>query len=367
MSSELLQGRAGHCSSEERPNSARAEGILPEPTRREADLGLLKEAARDAFLSGAAGLQLVEERVRSCLDSEAEVLSSISRYLLELGGKRIRPLLAVLLTKLFGISSYPKSLIDAAAGVELIHMATLLHDDIIDQSPTRRNHPSAFIKFGVSPTLLAGDFLLVKAFGLCAKLDPYIIQATERACIELTEGEVLEGTLADGRRLSLEQYVNIISKKTASLFQLAAGIGAFSAGVTPADLSRVEQFGRAAGLAFQIVDDILDVVADADLLGKPSGTDLKQKTPSLPNILWLESGDPRALEFFSIEQPNRAQCDSALEVLRSSDIIAQSRAVARQHADTAQAALHGLEADTLDLTVRDRLLSLVEYTLERCL
>lgn len=340
---------------------------LPESTQRQEALGVLQESAKTAFIAGADGLQLIEQRIKDCLGSEAEVLSEISHYLLGLGGKRIRPLLSVLVARMFKSPELSSELLDAAAGIELIHMATLLHDDIIDQSPRRRSKPSAYVEYGLAETLLTGDFLLVKAFGLCAKLDPYIIEQTERACIALTEGEVLEGTLLHGRKISLEQYCDIIGKKTASLFGLATAVGAHCAGQAPEVRDSLFNFGYSAGRAFQMVDDILDITADEDLLGKPSGTDLKQRTPSLVNILWIESGDSRALEFFSAETVSPEDCASAQEILCGSEVLLQAKNIAAQEAQIARESLLSLNQNSINTDLQKSLLALVDYTIERAL
>ena len=369
MSSEQLHRSSNSGSSNpgsSNPGSSNT-ATLPIAAGREDALGLLQESAKAAFLAGAEGQALVDARIRSCLGSEAPVLREISEYLLNLGGKRIRPLLAILSAKLFRAEELSEQLIDAAAGIELIHMATLLHDDIIDESPTRRSQPSAFVRYGMPPTLLTGDFLLVKAFGLCARLDPYIIERTERACIELTEGEVLEGKLEPTRSLSIDGYLDIISKKTASLFSLASAVGAFSTGADPSHVERLSRFGHAAGMAFQMVDDILDVTADEDLLGKPSGTDLKQRTPSLVNMLWLDSGDPRAKQFFRDPAPSLKQCQSTVAYLKSSAIIDEARRMARQSAQDARSQLENLPSAVISTDIRATLLALIEYTLQRCL
>ena len=365
MSSEQLQRNpnlpGSKSSSESIPRA------LPLAAGREDALGLLHESAKAAFLAGADGQLAVDKRIRSCLRSDAAALKEISEYLLNLGGKRIRPLLAILAARLFKSDQLSTQLIDAAAGIELIHMATLLHDDIIDESPTRRSQPSAFIRFGLPPTLLTGDFLLVKAFGLCARLDPYIIERTEQACIELTEGEVLEGKLEPSRTLSIEGYLDIISKKTASLFSLASAVGAYSAGADAEHVERLSRFGHAAGMAFQMVDDILDVTADEDLLGKPSGTDLKQRTPSLVNMLWLDSGDPSASAFFQQAEPSGEACQAAVSYLRSSTVIEEARGMATQTAENARQLLEALPPAAVCADTRSKLLALIEYTLQRCL
>ena len=141
-------------------------------------------------------LKLVENRIKSVLGSDAKKLTEISSYLLNLGGKRVRPLLCLISADLYNkIGREKQEVIDVAAGIELIHMATLLHDDIIDKSPTRRGKKTAYLEFGSDATLLAGDFLFVRAFGLCGMLDKFTIKSTEASCGAVIEGEQLEGFL----------------------------------------------------------------------------------------------------------------------------------------------------------------------------
>ena len=327
----------------------------------------LQSTIRQTFLEALPVLEQVESRISQSLHSEAALLVEIADYLHKLGGKRIRPLLCVLSYKLFKPSSVSNALVEVAAGIELIHMATLLHDDIIDHSPTRRNKPSAFSKYGLPATLLTGDFLLVKAFGMCAKLDQYIIQCTEQACIELTEGELLEGIIDLSKKYTFEEYLQVIEKKTSALFWLASAAGAHLAQATPEEVNLLREFGRIAGATFQIVDDILDVVADEDLLGKPAGTDLKQKTPSLINILWLERDPDTASAFFNNKEVTPAQCQEALEVIKSSGIIEEARQIAHKHSTLAKDALLQLDQSRVDEHLRTQLIGLLEYTLQRCL
>lgn len=336
----------------------------------------LKARTQLIFGKAAPGLALVEARIRSVFNSEAEILAEISRYLFELGGKRIRPILAILTEALFKVASPSQTLIDAAAGIELIHMATLLHDDIIDQSAKRRNKESAYLKYGFTSSLLAGDFLWVRAFGLCAHLGEFIVRKTEAACVELTEGEVLEKRLntssTDFQIPSRKDYLQVVDKKTASLFALSAAVGAYCASNRKSKLSdvepevaAVENFGRSAGLCFQMVDDILDVISTEDLLGKPSGADLKQHTPSLINILWLESADPRAKEFFSKEQHSPEELAETIEYLKKSKVISEARNLAQSEAEKAKEFLNSLPAEIVDEDVRSLLITLVDFTVER--
>lgn len=329
-------------------------------------LGLLKLSVKAAFMGGALGLRDVENKIRSALSSDAQILTDISTYLLELGGKRMRPLLTILVSQLFKMEKPTKELIDAAAGIELIHMATLLHDDIIDQSPLRRSKPSAYSQFGLSPTLLTGDFLLVKAFGLCALLDDFVIQETEKACVALTEGEVTEGTLNEIESITLERYLTVVEKKTASLFALSSVVGAYLSGASTEQIAKLRVFGKYAGIAFQMIDDILDITADEDLLGKPAGTDLRQKTPTLVNLLWLEEEPDKAKKFFNSEQ-SEEEIKNTLSYLSRSTVINKARLIAKDYAGRATNALLSIPEENIDIKVRSQLFSLLDYTLERCL
>jgi octaprenyl-diphosphate synthase len=342
-----------------------ADGFFPQAAQREEQLGQLKKAAKETFFSASPALNSVEQRIRGKIAEQESPFGEIATYLLDLGGKRIRPLLAILCARLYRMHEPTDQLIDVAAGVELVHMATLLHDDIIDQSPTRRNKTSAFAKFGIAPTLLAGDFLLARAFGLCTNVDSFVIRETEHACVALSEGELLEGYLDSGRTLVFDDYVEIVSKKTAALFALASLSGAHIAGAEMADVERMRRFGLGVGVAFQMIDDILDVTADEDLLGKPAGTDLRQRTPSLVNVMWLASGDRQATEFFGNTSPGTQACRDAVAYLKSSMIIAQCRAFAQERAEKAKESLVAANGRDIDETARAQLLSIVDYTIER--
>lgn len=318
----------------------------------------------ELFAAQVEGLALVEDKVGASLGSDAELLTTISQYLQNLGGKRIRPLLALSSFALCRTDKSPdikpdSPLIEATAGIELIHMATLLHDDIIDKSLFRRNSESAFSKFGLAPTLLAGDFLLVKAFGMCARLSNFVIENTERACIELTEGELLEGDLSEGRVVTLDEYRVVIEKKTASLFALSCCIGGHFAGSSDKDIELLRQFGNEAGVLFQMVDDILDVTATTDLLGKPSGIDLVQKTPTLPNILWLESGSKEAEKFFSQDD---GDVKAAIASLKEDGIIERSMAEVEKCKIKTLGFLDKIESNKQE---SDRLKGLLDYTVSR--
>jgi octaprenyl-diphosphate synthase len=310
------------------------------------------------------GLAAVEDLVRSKLESEAPLLQEIGTYLLELGGKRMRPVLALLCARAFGMREPSRELIEVAAGIELIHMATLLHDDIIDKSPLRRHRESALHRYGMESSLLCGDFLLTRAFSLCAHLDEPIIEATEQACIDLTEGEILETPLT-AERHDIESSLRIARKKTASLFRLAAFSAAHLSVGTPEVEAQACAFGEQLGIAFQILDDVLDVIASEATLGKRAGQDLRERKPAIVNVLWLASGSSRArtlLEAAKDESHEEQFVREALAELRSSPTIREARALAEQHAERARSALHEAASgrgSTAELEL------LIDYTLSR--
>jgi octaprenyl-diphosphate synthase len=240
------------------------------------------------------GLEAVAKKVSDSFTCESSILLDTAGYLFSLGGKRLRPVFTILMAQSFSLNPEDHDLVQIAAGIELIHLATLLHDDIIDNSTLRRNAPSPLVKFGMPATLLTGDFLLVRAFGLCAQLDKEIINATEEACVNLVEGEISEGSLTDSIP-TIDDYINqIAAKKTAALFALGAFAAGHLAGLTIPEKNLLRDVGRDLGISFQILDDILDVTSNDQVLGKAIGTDIRERKPSIINILWLQSGSQLA-------------------------------------------------------------------------
>ena len=313
------------------------------------------------------GMSQVERLIEKKLVSEAPLLQEISTYLFSLGGKRMRPVLALMSGKALGLPKASDELVQVSAGIELIHMATLLHDDIIDKSPLRRHKESPFIKYGIDTTLLTGDFLLTRAFSLCSHLDEFIVNATESACIELTEGEILEVPLHH-KQHTINEYLTIARKKTASLFRLAALSGAHLASTSDECSYAMGRFGENLGIAFQILDDVLDVVAEENLLGKRSGMDIRERKPSIVNLLWLASGDPEAKPLLlDPGSDDEKFAERAVTLLRKSPVIEEASALARTYASAAEKEL--IAAAELCTTVNQDtfqgLKSLIYYTLER--
>lgn len=328
----------------------------------------LKQGSVFQALKSTPGLNDVERLMRSKFASESKLLSEIPEYLMDLGGKRIRPVLTLVAARALGMSTPSRELIEVAAGIELIHMATLLHDDIIDCSPLRRHKESPFLKYGSTNSLLCGDFLLVRAFSLCAHLDSFIIDETERACIELTEGEIEEIPLHK-KTGSLKDSLDIARKKTASLFRLcAASASHLAANYKPAT-DALSSFGENLGIAFQILDDILDVVSDEATLGKKAGIDIHERKPSIVNVFWLEENTPLSRELLKAPEGTEEEyIAQAIAELRSSRAVQKARALASDYAAKARAALHEgarlcpkpIHEDSLRL-----LEALIDFTLAR--
>lgn len=320
-----------------------------------------------ALAESLPGFAEVERIVQSKFNSEAPLLSEISSYLFKLGGKRIRPVMTLMTGALFGLKAPPRELIEVAAGIELIHMATLLHDDIIDKSPLRRHKKSPFAAYGTEATLLAGDFLLTRAFSLCAHLDTFIIDRTEEACVALTEGEVLEIPL-HLQSHSIESSLTIARKKTAALFWLGGQCGAHLAKAGDVATKAMAEFGDAIGTAFQILDDILDVTSSDEVLGKPAGLDLIERKPSLVNVLWLQSGSKLAKELLVAPGGNEEEFRAlALAELRSGEVVKEARKIADSFATSARQALDRAVAasSNVDSTIAHQYRALVDYTLAR--
>src|SRR5262245_25022879 len=180
-------------------------------------------------------LARVEDRLAAELTSREERLEEIAGHLVRAGGKRVRPLVVLLVFHATAVAGRARrdDAVEAAVALELIHSATLLHDDIIDGGETRRGRPSALARFGVADTLVAGDFLFSRAFALCARFEAEVVRWAAEACVRLTEGEVLQGRLRHDPRVTLEDYVEIIERKTASLFAAGARTAAHLAGAPP--------------------------------------------------------------------------------------------------------------------------------------
>lgn len=289
----------------------------------------------------AAELELVEKKLVSQIQSREPLLNKIAHYLVSAGGKRVRPAVAILVFRACG-GENPQDIIDIATALELIHSASLLHDDIIDGGETRRGKPSAYRNFGLANTLVAGDFLFGRAFALCGRFEEKVITWATEACISLTEGEVMQGRFRRNPAVTPEDYLEIISRKTAALFSQGARLGAYLAGASEVVIESLATCGYCAGMAFQIVDDLLDVEGDGDLTGKPIGIDLKDGNPSLPLVMAIPL-DAEVRRVFEKQEPTTQEIQLALEKVRNSGVMVEAQQLARSYGQQALAALEHLE------------------------
>jgi octaprenyl-diphosphate synthase len=288
----------------------------------------------------ATELERVEQRLASLLNSREPLLNEIGHYLIGAGGKRVRPMVAILTFRACG-GDDPTDIIDVATALELIHTASLLHDDIIDGSETRRGRASALQRFGLADTLVAGDFLFGQAFALCGRFDERLISWATTACISLTEGEVMQGRFRHNPAVTVDDYLEMIARKTAALFAQGARIGSTLAGAPEELVERMAECGFCVGMAFQIIDDLLDVVGDGNLTGKPVGIDLKEGNPSLPVVLAIRR-DPEVKRVFQKKHPTSEETALALERIRRSGVLTDVRQLAESYGRQALTALEKL-------------------------
>jgi len=304
-------------------------------------------------------LRLVEARLAELLRSREPLLSDISSYLIGSGGKRVRPLVTILMYRACG-GSVLTDIVDVATALELIHSATLLHDDIIDNSEVRRGKDSALRKYGLAHTLVTGDFIFSRAFQLCARFEERLINWAAEACIALTEGEVMQGRYRHNPAVTLDDYLEIISRKTASIFQQGARTAAYLAGAADPVIEAMAECGFNVGMTFQIIDDLLDVEGSAARVGKPIGIDLRDGNPSLPIVLAI-ARDAEVARIFRKPEPTLAEVDDALVRIRNSGVLRNVRELAYQYGTQARSNMDVL-ASSAD---RTQLLALIDQLTER--
>ena len=304
-------------------------------------------------------LKHFNDHFRSALRSKIAFVDLIARYIVKRKGKKIRPALVFLTAKACG--EVNETTYRGASLVEILHTATLIHDDIIDGAETRRGKASAYKKFGLKNTLVAGDFLFIKAFEFAGKFDDTVVQWTADACALLTEGETLQGFFNRNRSVTLDDYVEIVKRKTASLFQTGAKVGAYLAGAQPAIVEETDRYGLNMGIAFQMIDDILDIVGHIELLGKPTGMDIRDGNPSLPIILALNEGQSAVGEAFQCGKPTEAQVAAALEAIKTGSAIQRSKTISNRYAEEALKSIKKLPPSIY----RNGLKTLVQLIIDR--
>jgi heptaprenyl diphosphate synthase len=310
----------------------------------------------------AKGLVAVESRLEEVVGSAHPLLDASARHLVAAGGKRVRPMLTLLASHL-GDPATP-AVIDAAVVVELTHLATLYHDDVMDEANVRRGAPSANTRWTNTVAILTGDYLFARASDLTAGLGTEVTHIQSRTFARLVEGQIAEtaGPL-DGAD-PVQHHLQVLADKTGSLIATSARLGAMLAGAPARDVETVARFGELYGLAFQLSDDLIDIASEAVDSGKTPGTDLREGIRTLPVLLVLASTDDdsaRLRELLAGDLGDDDRLAEALTLLRAHPAMTEARRRLTAYADEACAAAGELP----DGPCRGALLALTEFVLAR--
>ncbi|WP_111766571.1 polyprenyl synthetase family protein [Nakamurella deserti] len=305
------------------------------------------------------GLATVEDLLDKELQSEFGFVTETASHLMHAGGKRFRPLFTLVAAGIGPRPDAPEVAI-AAAVVELVHLATLYHDDVMDEAEVRRGAKSANARWDNSIAILTGDFLFAHASRLVADLGPDAVRIIAETFAELVTGQTRE-TVGPGPTGSpIEHHLLVLDEKTASLIDTCARYAGMFSGATDAEIAALRRYGRAVGVAFQIADDIIDIVS-ADS-GKTPGTDLREGVPTLSALYTIAAGtDSRLIDLVSRPLRDEAEVAEAVALLSASDGMVQARQTLDSYAGEAAAALSDLPPSS----ARDALTSLTRFVVER--
>ncbi len=310
----------------------------------------------------AADMQAIDGVIRSRLHSDVPLIRQVAEYIIGGGGKRLRPALVVLSAGAFGYSGTRHH--ELAAVIEFIHTATLLHDDVVDESALRRGQATANSLFGNAASVLVGDFVYSRAFQMMVQAgDMRILEVLAEATNIIAEGEVLQ--LMNCRNPDIEEdgYLQVIRCKTAKLFEAATRIGALLGGAPVQAEAAMARYGAHLGTAFQLIDDVLDYSSDHTVIGKNIGDDLAEGKPTLPLIYAMRKGTPAQVAAVrrAIEAGGLDELPVVLEAIRETGALDYARDRAGTEATLARAELTGL-ADTRQ---REFLLQLADFSVTR--
>jgi octaprenyl-diphosphate synthase len=333
---------------------------MPADARRPADFAHVRDLA-------AADMQRVDTLIRQRLSSDVVLINQIADHIIASGGKRLRPMLHVLAAGAAGYTGEQQ--IKLAAVIEFIHTSTLLHDDVVDESDLRRGRKTANALWGNAASVLVGDFLYSRSFQLMVELDDMrIMRILADTTNTIAEGEVLQLLNIGNADVSEAAYLAVIERKTAVLFAAATELGGILGGLPDAQIAALREYGMQLGYAFQIADDLLDYVSDADTLGKNIGDDLAEGKPTLPLIYALERAQSNPADAaqakslrHAIEHGGLDSLDRIIAAIRDSGALERTHQRAVAHAEAARVALAGLP----DSIHREALLTLASYAVDR--
>lgn len=310
----------------------------------------------------AADMQAVDAAIRAQLHSDVPLVSTIADYIISAGGKRIRPALVLLMANAWGYRGDEHYKL--AAVIEFIHTATLLHDDVVDESDLRRGRQTANAMFGNAASVLVGDFVYSRAFQMMVSVNNMrVMQILADATNVIAEGEVLQLMNMHDPDVNEERYLQVIRSKTAKLFEAGTELGSLIAGASDEGVAAAAEYGRSLGTAFQLIDDVLDYSGNAADIGKNVGDDLREGKPTLPLIYLMQhgTGQQRELVRACIANGDEAHFDEILAAITSSGALDYTRQQAVVAVARAKASLSLLPAGTC----KDALADLADFSVDR--
>lgn len=310
----------------------------------------------------SAGLARVEDALHACAVSDSPFVAEAAAHLMTAGGKRFRPVLALLAAQLGDPDS--DDVVAAAVVCELTHLATLYHDDVMDEAAVRRGAPSANSRWSNSIAILTGDFLFARASDLLADLGPEAVRVQARTFERLVTGQIRETVGPVEGEDPIEHHLSVLADKTGSLVATSARFGATFAGVEREVVEDLTAYAEEIGVAFQLADDLIDIVSDGGTSGKSPGTDLREGIATLPVLLVRAGDDPaeaRLRELVAGPIADDAEHAEALALLRGSESLARATEVLHSYADRARARLGRVPEGE----VREALSALCDYVVTR--
>lgn len=313
--------------------------------------------------------RVVNRYLNSKLKGNPKKLYDAAAHLIVHGGKRLRPYMVIRSCQIVGGKN--SNAMNAASAVEMVHNFSLVHDDIMDNDEMRHGVPTVHKKYGMPLAILAGDVLFSKAFQIISdsKLSPsattQLVSRLAKACVDICEGQLLDVKMADEKKIpSQAEYITMIGKKTAALFDVSCAMGAICASNKPKDVSNLSSFGRNLGIAFQITDDLIGVMGDPKITKKPVGNDLREGKKSLPILMAIKlaKGKEREiiLKAFGNSKVSKKDLSKAVEVIRSLGIEESVRKQAQKYSEKAEKSLSKYSG-----SAKSELIALLDFVVKR--
>ena len=305
-----------------------------------------------------------DKLIKNQINSDVNRIPKLSKHIIDLGGKRLRPMLTISCAKMLKIRN--KNHIKLAAAVELLHTATLLHDDVVDESVYRRGEKTSHTLWDNKSSILVGDFLLGRAFQLMVETNSIeCLSILSKAAAIIAEGEVLQLVETNNINIKETNYIKIIESKTAALFSSACEVGGVVSGANKSQKKKLFNFGKNLGTAFQLTDDALDYEGSSSKMGKNNGDDFYEGKVTLPVILALKNADKKEKDFwektFNKKVRNKTDLRIAKKIIKDKDTINQTLKLANKYGEKAKNIMKDFESNP----VRNALIDLVDFSLVR--